>query len=121
MLALVGTRPALLEPLVDGLDYLRAEALYAVRAEMATTVADVLDRRTRASLRDARAAARSAADVAALIGPDLGWDAGRMAAEAAAYAARVRHELTTAGLDPDAPSVPTGSTVPTAHTTTEAG
>ena len=44
------------------------------RAEMACSVADVLDRRTRASLRDARGAAAAAAEVAALIGPELGWD-----------------------------------------------
>jgi glycerol-3-phosphate dehydrogenase len=68
---------------------------------MARTVSDVLDRRTRASLRDARAAARASGDVAVLIGPELGWDAARMAAEARAYAERVRAELATAGLDPD--------------------
>ena len=51
-----------------------AEAVYAVRQEMACSVADVLDRRTRASLRDARGAAAAAARVAALIGPELGWD-----------------------------------------------
>ncbi len=101
VLALVGSAPDLLDPLVEGLDYLRAEALYAVRHEMARTVADVLDRRTRASLRDARAAARASGDVADLIGPELGWDAARIAAEARAYAERVRGELSTAGLDPD--------------------
>src|SRR5664280_2977521 len=57
VLALVGEQPGLLDPLVDGLHYLRVEALYAVRAEMACSVEDVLDRRTRASLRDARGAA----------------------------------------------------------------
>jgi glycerol-3-phosphate dehydrogenase len=100
VLALVGTVPDLLEPLVEGLEYLRVEALYAVREEMATTVADVLDRRTRSSLRDARAAARSAGDVAALIGPVLGWDAGRIADEARTYADRVWAELARAGLEP---------------------
>ena len=60
MLAVADGRPELLEPLVPGLPYLGAEAIYAVRAEMACTVADVLDRRTRASLRNARAAAAAA-------------------------------------------------------------
>ena len=63
----------LLEPLVPGLRYLEAEAVYAVREEMAGSVADVLDRRTRASLRDMRGAADAAARVAELIGPELGW------------------------------------------------
>ena len=71
-------RPELLDPLVPGLHYLAAEAVYAVEEEMACSVADVLDRRTRASLRDARGAAEAAARVAALIGPELGWDEARI-------------------------------------------
>jgi glycerol-3-phosphate dehydrogenase len=66
---------------------------------MARSVADVLDRRTRASLRDARAAAAAADAVAELIGPELGWSAERAAAEARAYADALLAELTRAGLD----------------------
>jgi glycerol-3-phosphate dehydrogenase len=99
VLALVGERPNLLDPLVEGLHYLRVEALYAVRHEMARSVADVLDRRTRASLRDARAAAAAADAVAELIGPELGWSAERAAAEARSYADALLAELTRAGLD----------------------
>jgi glycerol-3-phosphate dehydrogenase len=120
VLALVGIQPDLLDPLVEGLEYLRVEALYAVRNEMARTVADVLDRRTRASLRDARAAARAARGVASLIGPELGWDAATMAEEARAYSDRVRAELTTAGLDPDV-LPPTDEAVATGGGTTEGG
>lgn len=101
VLALADGRPELLDPLVDGLHYLEVEALYAVRHEMAGTVADVLDRRTRASLRDARGAAEAARRVAEIIGPELGWDGRRIEAEAEAYARFRRHELTRAGLDPD--------------------
>jgi glycerol-3-phosphate dehydrogenase len=118
LLALVGSQPDLLDPLVEGLEYLRVEALYAVRGEMARTVADILDRRTRASLRDARAAARSAGAVASLIGPELGWDAARTIEEARGYADRVRSELATAGLDPDAPP-PTVRAVATGGGTAE--
>ena len=50
--ALVAADPALGEPLVPTLPYLRAEAVYAVRHEMATTLDDVLLRRTRAHLFD---------------------------------------------------------------------
>ena len=60
VLALADGRPELLEPLVPGLHYLAAEAVYAVEEEMASSVDDVLDRRTRASLRDARGAAEAA-------------------------------------------------------------
>ncbi len=104
VLAMAGDRPDLVEPLVPGLDYLRVEALYAVRHEMAGSLADVLDRRTRAVLRDARATAGAARSVADLIGPDLGWDPDRCAEEAERYAAAVRATLATAGLpDPDGP------------------
>ena len=49
VLDLASGRPELLEPLVPGLPYLRAEALWAVRHEMAMTVDDVLARRTRSA------------------------------------------------------------------------
>jgi glycerol-3-phosphate dehydrogenase len=100
VLALADGRPELLDPLVAGLHYLEVEALFAVREEMASTVADVLDRRTRASLRDARAAADAARRVAELIGPELGWDEERISREAEAYAGARRAELSRAGLDP---------------------
>jgi glycerol-3-phosphate dehydrogenase len=98
VLALSEGRPELLQPLVAGLHYLQVEALFAVREEMAMTISDVLDRRTRASLRDARAAGSAATRVATLIGPELGWDEERMASEADAYAESVRSTLARAGL-----------------------
>jgi glycerol-3-phosphate dehydrogenase len=62
------------EPLIPGLPYLKAEAIYAVRSEMAMSLDDVLTRRTRARLFDRTAAVAAAADVAKLIAPELGWD-----------------------------------------------
>ena len=50
VLALADRDPALLTPLVPGLPYLKAEAVYAARHEMARSVDDVLTRRTRARL-----------------------------------------------------------------------
>jgi glycerol-3-phosphate dehydrogenase len=72
--AIVAEDASLREPLVRGLPYERAEAVYAVRHEMATTLVDVLTRRTRAHLLDRAATQAAAADVAALIAPELGWD-----------------------------------------------
>jgi len=92
VLELVRGDPALGQPLVPGLPYLKAEARFAVRQEMARTLSDVLDRRTRARLLDRDATATAAADVAALIGPDLGWSPERAAAEAAAYRASIATE-----------------------------
>jgi glycerol-3-phosphate dehydrogenase len=114
VLAMADGRPELLDPLVEGLHYLEVEALYAVRHEMAGSVADVLDRRTRASLRDARGAADAAERVAELIGPDLGWDAARMESEAAAYAETRTRELARAGLDPGPRPGRTAATTATA-------
>ncbi len=114
VLALADGRAELLEPLVTGLPYLAVEALWAVRREMAGSVSDVLDRRTQSSFRDARAAVDAAPTVAALIGPELGWDDARVRSEADAYAARIRSELTRAGLDPERStgSMGTGRTPP---------
>ncbi len=96
--ALVEAEPALGAPLVPGLPYSHAEAVYAAREEMAGSVDDVLSRRTRARLLGRDASARAADDVAALLGRELGWDATRVASEAVAYRASVDHERTAADL-----------------------
>lgn len=79
------TDPSLADPLVPGLPYIRAEALYAVRSEMAVCLDDVLTRRTRARLFDRQAALDSASSVAALIGVELGWSQDRIDAEVADF------------------------------------
>ena len=70
---LIDNDPTLGEELVPGLPYLRAEAVYAVTHEMATTLDDVLTRRTRSRLLDRRACVGVAPAVADLIAPLLGW------------------------------------------------
>ncbi|HEV2575579.1 MAG TPA: FAD-dependent oxidoreductase [Acidobacteriaceae bacterium] len=54
------------------LPFTHAEVIFAARYEMARTVEDVLSRRTRALLLDARAAQRSAPAVARLLAAELG-------------------------------------------------
>ncbi len=71
--ALIAFRPDLGEPLVAGQPYLRAEAVYAVRHEMASTLDDVLARRTRAHLFDRPASLAAAPAVAALLADELDW------------------------------------------------
>ncbi|MGI8683822.1 MAG: FAD-dependent oxidoreductase [Acidimicrobiales bacterium] len=100
--ALVAADPDLGRPLVAGLPYLRAEALYAARAEMAQTVDDVLSRRTRSLLLARDASAAAAADVARLLAPELGWSAARADEEAASYVAAAARERVAAGLAPTA-------------------
>lgn len=72
--ALAAGDPALAEPLHPRLPALRAEVVWAAREEMARTVDDVLARRTRSLLLDARAAIEVAPDVAALLARELGRD-----------------------------------------------
>jgi glycerol-3-phosphate dehydrogenase len=83
--ALVAFRPDLGEPLVPGQPYLRAEADYAVRHEMAMTLDDVLARRTRAHLFDRPASLDAAPAVAALLAEELGWTADEATRQLDAY------------------------------------
>jgi glycerol-3-phosphate dehydrogenase len=84
--------PELAEPLVPGLPYLRAEATYAVRREMARTLDDVLSRRTRARLLARDASADAAASVAALLAPELGWSDAERDAQVDDYRAAIAAE-----------------------------
>src|SRR6476469_4472648 len=90
--------PELASPLVPGLPYRKAEAVYAVREEMATTLDDVLSRRTRARLLALDATSAAAEDVARLIAPELGWDEDRIRSEVDGFRAALEHERTAAGL-----------------------
>ncbi len=74
IVALHGADVRLGEPLVPGLPYTKAEAVYAARSEMSVTLDDVLSRRTRARLFDRPATVQAADAVARLIAPDMGWD-----------------------------------------------
>jgi glycerol-3-phosphate dehydrogenase len=94
--ALVAADPTLGEPLIEGMPYLRAEAVYAVRCEMATSLVDVLVRRTRAHLFDRAATAAAAPAAAALIAGELGWDRDETARQVERYRALVRAEESAA-------------------------
>jgi glycerol-3-phosphate dehydrogenase len=92
VLAMIEADPDLARPLVAALPYLRAEAVYAVRYEMATTVDDVLSRRTRAILLARDAAAAAAHEVANLIAPELGWPPDEVRRQVDAFATIVERE-----------------------------
>lgn len=94
--ALITGDPALGKPLVPGLPYTRAEAVYAVRHEMASTLDDVLTRRTRARLIDREAALRAAPDVVALLATELDWDAAEIQRQVDYFAAQCAAEATAA-------------------------
>ena len=98
VLALTAEDPSLAELLVPGLPYLRAEAVYAAREEMAMTLDDVLTRRTRARILARDASAAAAESVAALLAPELGWSESETARQVAEYRSSVTAERTAAHL-----------------------
>jgi glycerol-3-phosphate dehydrogenase len=83
--ALAHEQPAWKDPLVPGLPYLKAEAVFAVREEMARTLDDVLSRRTRARILDRRASVDAAPAVAELLAGELGWSTSERDAEVTRY------------------------------------
>src|SRR5699024_9934718 len=74
VLALIDEDPSLAAPLQHAPRYLRAEVLYAVRAEGARHLADVLERRTRGDYEPRDRGVAAADEVGALIAHELGWD-----------------------------------------------
>jgi glycerol-3-phosphate dehydrogenase len=82
----------LTEPLVPGLPYTRAEAVYAARSEMSVTLDDVLSRRTRARLFDRPATVAAAEEVARLIADDMGWDEAEIERQVAEFRNSCAHE-----------------------------
>ena len=72
--AMIDENPKLGEYLHDQLPISRAMVVWAVRQEMAQTVEDVLARRTRCILLDARASADIAEEVAKILAEELGRD-----------------------------------------------
>ena len=93
VLALLEDAPDLAEPLPGADDYLRVEVVYAVQAEGARHLDDVLTRRTRASIESWDRGVDAAPVVAALMAPLLGWDDAHAALEVEHYLARVAAEL----------------------------
>ncbi len=98
VVGLAANDASLLEPFCDPLPYVGAELVFAARSELAVTLTDLLTRRTRAHLIDARASFLSAKRAARVVAGELGWDDARIEAEVAEYRARCTHELEAAGV-----------------------
>ncbi|WP_017973382.1 glycerol-3-phosphate dehydrogenase [Actinopolyspora halophila] len=92
VLALGDENPDLLKPIDEAPNYLKAEAVYAVRNEAALHLEDVLTRRTRISFEYPHRGVDCADQVARLIGEQLGWDEQRITNEVERYSERVRAE-----------------------------
>ncbi|MEJ2503085.1 MAG: FAD-dependent oxidoreductase [Gemmatimonadota bacterium] len=81
------------EPVHPGLAVRVGEVVWAARHEMARTVDDVLARRTRSLLLDARAAMEAAPRVAGLLAAELGRDDDWRAAQVASFTSLARGYL----------------------------
>jgi glycerol-3-phosphate dehydrogenase len=94
--ALMAEIPGGADLLHPNLPYRRGEVVWAVRREMARTVEDVMARRTRSLLLDARASREVAPDVAALVAAELKRDAAWTARQVAEFDALARGYLPAA-------------------------
>jgi glycerol-3-phosphate dehydrogenase len=91
--ALLGASPADAQPIHPALPYRLGEARWAVRNEMARTVEDVLARRMRALLLDARASIAAAPEVARVMAEELGHTDAWITEQVSAYEKTARGYL----------------------------
>jgi glycerol-3-phosphate dehydrogenase len=98
VLDMIANEPSLGECAIAGQPYVGAEFLFSVREEMATSLLDLVTRRTRAHLHDARATLAAAPLIADIVAKEMGWDADEVAAQVNAYRSLVDHEFSAAGL-----------------------
>jgi glycerol-3-phosphate dehydrogenase len=82
----------LLRPLAEGFPVLEAEVAWAVDAELALSLDDVIARRLRLAMELRDRGAAIAGRVASIMGQRLGWDPARQAAEVQAYLGTARRE-----------------------------
>lgn len=98
ILDLIAQDPTLGTPLIEGLPYVGAEFLFSARHEMTTSLVDLMTRRTRSHLIDARATHGAAASIAMVVAPAMGWDAAERDRQVEIYRALVEREFLAAGL-----------------------
>jgi glycerol-3-phosphate dehydrogenase len=92
VLDLVREDPELGKPVEGADDYLRAEFVYAARAEGARHLEDVMTRRTRISIETFDRGLAAAPDAARLLGGILGWTDDQIRREVEHYRLRVEAE-----------------------------
>lgn len=103
ILAMMDSRPDLAECFGDS-PVMRAEVEYAVRHEMALTLEDFLERRSRLFLWDAANGLTIAEEVGRAMAESLGWDERHLAREVGGYRAHVSYVKSfTQGFHPEEP------------------
>ncbi|MBO0720160.1 MAG: glycerol-3-phosphate dehydrogenase/oxidase, partial [Blastocatellia bacterium] len=92
ILELVSEEEGLREPLAAGLPQIKAEVVYAVREEMAVTLADLLVRRTRLAILAGEDSLKCAAAAADLMAREFGWSADEVEKQIAQFHAELDRE-----------------------------
>jgi glycerol-3-phosphate dehydrogenase len=98
ILAMMRKNPALnVAPITDE-PYLAAEFVFSAEHEMVTSLTDLLTRRTRAHLHNARTTFDAAEKIGRLVAPVLNWDDDEVRQQVDAYRSLVDSEFAAAGL-----------------------
>jgi len=100
VLRLADEDPRLRAPLAPGFPAIRAEAVYAIREEMARSIEDILARRIGMQFLNWQAAHQAAPMVASILAREFGWDAATEAGATHAYRTKLEIALETSGLTP---------------------
>ena len=116
VLAVARENPKLLQPIIADFPALQAEVVYAVRAEMAATIEDVLARRVGMQLHSWRDAIEAAPVVGSLMAAELQWDEAYASEAVRQYVEKINHLLDTAGLSRSRPSTKAGASGTSAGT-----
>ncbi|HLY29730.1 MAG TPA: glycerol-3-phosphate dehydrogenase/oxidase, partial [Ktedonobacterales bacterium] len=122
VLALVEGEPDLGRRLVDDLPAIRAEVVWACRADLALTLEDTLARRTHLSIEDRARGLGVVWDAATLMADELGWSAAEVRRQVMAYCAYAHEQAGSLASDlptladvlaqePEPPSPPSSLTL----------
>ncbi len=101
VLALIRRDPDQALPIVDGYPAIRAEVVYSVRREMATTLEDVIARRIGLQFYSWRESIEAAPEVGSLMAAELGWPREVADAQVDRYIEKMYHLFDAAGLSRD--------------------
>ena len=91
--------PQLLQPFVEGGIPICAEAVYAIREEMAQTIEDILLRRIGVQFHSWKEAVQAAPMVGQLLAAEFAWSDGQTSDAIDAYLSSIRHLLQHAGIE----------------------
>ena len=98
VLDLAKDNPVLKEPIVEGFPSVLAEVVYGVREEMATSIEDILARRTGLQFFSWEQARAAAPAVGAIMARELGWSPGQQKDAVEEYVSKIDRLMKQIGL-----------------------